>query len=133
MTGATRVCEAALADATDPDELAELRTELPETLEQHARVIADEDLDTGRFRGLYDGGLPEAASLAGRAESLLRESGDTARWCRAALLAAELAVESGETARGLELVAAVEAKVDGDEELSGFRGHAGWIRDLVTA
>ena len=133
MTGATRVCEAALADATDPDELAELRTELPETLEQHARVIADEDLDTGRFRGLYDGGLAEAASLAGRTESLLRESGDTARWCRGALLAAELAVESGETARGLELVAAVEAEVDGDEELSGFRSHAGWIRDLVTA
>ncbi|WP_129783444.1 tetratricopeptide repeat protein [Promicromonospora panici] len=132
MTGATRVCEAALADATDPDELAELRTELPETLEQHARVIADEDLETGRFRGLYDGGLAEAASFAGRAESLLRESDDTARWCRGALLAAELAVESGETARGLELVAAVEAKVDGDEELSGFRGHAGWIRDLVT-
>jgi HSP90 family molecular chaperone len=133
MTGATRVCEAALADSTDPEELSELRTELPETLEQHARVIADEDLETGRFRGLYDGGLTEAASLAARAESLLRESDDAARWCQAALLAAELAVEAGETAHGLELVAAVEAKVDGDEELSGFRGHAGWIRDLVAA
>ncbi|MFC8798254.1 hypothetical protein ACFT2C_11025 [Promicromonospora sp. NPDC057138] len=133
MTGATRVCEAALADATDPDELAELRTELPETLEQHARVIADEDLESGRFGGLYDGALAEAAALAGRAEQLLRESDDVARWCRGALLAAELAVESGETARGLELVAAVEAKVDDDEELIGFRGHAGWIRDLVTA
>ena len=133
MTGAIRVCEAALADSTDPDELAELRTELPETLEQHARVIADEDLETGRFRGLYDGALEEAASLADRAESLLRESDDVARWCSGALLAAELAVEAGRTAHGLELVAAVEAKVDDDEELSGFRGHAGWIRDLVTA
>jgi tetratricopeptide (TPR) repeat protein len=133
MTGATRVCEAALADATDPDELASLRTELPETLQQHARVITDEDLDTGRFRGRYDGALAEAASLAGRAESLLRDSDDAARWCRAALLAAELAVESGETTRGLELVAAVETKVDGDEALVGFRGHAGWIRELIAA
>lgn len=133
MTWATRLCEAALADATDPDELAELRLQLPETLEQHARVIADEDEETGRFGGLYDGALTEAASLAARAESLLRESDDAARWCRSALLAAELAVESGETARGLGLVAAVEAKIDGDDELGGFRGHATWIRDQVTA
>jgi tetratricopeptide (TPR) repeat protein len=133
MTGATRVCEAALADATDPDELAELRVELPETLVQHARVIAAEDAETGRFHGLYEGALEEAASLADRAESLLRESDDVARWCRSALLAAELAVESRAPGRGLELVAAVEARIDGDEELSGFRGHVGWIRDLVTA
>ncbi|GAA2221719.1 hypothetical protein GCM10010413_12380 [Promicromonospora sukumoe] len=132
MTGATRACEAALADSTDPDELAELRVQLPETLEQHARVIADEDLDTGRFRGLHDGALEEAYALAGRAESLLRESDDVARWCRAALLAAELGVESGSVAAGLELVAAVEARIEGDEELGAFGGHAGWIRDQVT-
>ncbi|MFI2363283.1 hypothetical protein [Promicromonospora sp. NPDC019610] len=132
MTGATRVCEAALADSTDPDELAELRLQLPETLEQHARVIADEDVETGRFGGLYAGALEEAYALASRAESLLRESDDVARWCRGALLAAELAVESGSTASGLELVAAVEARIEGDEELGGFRGHAGWIRDQVT-
>lgn len=133
MTGATRACEAALADSTDEDELAELRVQLPETLEQHARVIADEDLDTARFRGLYEGALDEAYALASRAESLVRESDDVARWCRSALLAAELAVESGSTAAGLELVAAVEARIEGDEELSGFGGHAGWIRDQVSA
>ncbi|PUB31674.1 hypothetical protein C8K30_101189 [Promicromonospora sp. AC04] len=133
MTGATRACEAALADATEPDELAELRVELPETLGQHAHVIAEEDLETGRFRGLYDGALEEACELASRAESLLRESDDVARWCRSALLAAELAVEAGSTARGLELVLAVEAKIEGDDELSAFSGHAGWIRDQVTA
>lgn len=133
MTGATRVCEAALADATDPDEIAALRVELPETLQQHARVIAEEDEETSRFGGLYDGALAEAAELATRAESLLRDADDVARWCRSALLAAELAVETGETARGLDLVAAVEAKIRGDEELSGFGGHAGWIRDQVTA
>lgn len=133
MTGATRACEAALADATDPDELAELRVELPETLEQHARVIAEEDVETGRFGGLYEGALDEAAELAGRAESLLRDSADVARWCRSALLAAELAVETGSTARGLDLVAAVEARIQDDEELSGFAGHAGWIREQVTA
>ncbi|WP_285104991.1 hypothetical protein [Promicromonospora sp. MEB111] len=133
MTGATRVCEAALADSTDPDELAELRLQLPETLEQHARVIADEDVETGRFGGLYDGALAEAYALASRAESLLRESDDVARWCRGALLAAELAVESGSTASGLELVAAVEARIEGDEELRGFGGHASWIRDQVTS
>lgn len=133
MTGATRVCEAALADSTDPDELAELRLQLPETLEQHARVIADEDVETGRFGGLYAGALEEAYALASRAESLLRESDDVARWCRGALLAAELAVESGSTASGLELVAAVEARIEGDEELRGFGGHAGWIRDQVTS
>jgi tetratricopeptide (TPR) repeat protein len=133
MTGATRACEAALADATDPDELAELRVELPETLEQHARVIAEEDVETGRFGGLYEGALDEAAELAGRAESLLRDSADVARWCRSALLAAELAVETGSTARGLDLVAAVEARIQDDEELSGFGGHAGWIREQVTA
>jgi tetratricopeptide (TPR) repeat protein len=132
MTGATRVCEAALADATDPDEQAMLRVELPETLEQHARAIAEEDLDTGRFGGLYDGALDEAAELAGRAESLLRDGDDVGRWCRCALLAAELAVEAGGKARGLELVAAVEARIQGDEELSGFGDHAGWIRDQVA-
>jgi tetratricopeptide (TPR) repeat protein len=132
MTGATRVCEAALADATDPDELSELRLELPETLEQHARVIAEEDVETGRFGGLYDGALEEAAALASRAESLLRHSDDVGRWCRSALLAAELAVESGGTTRGLELVAAVEAKIRDDEELSSFGDHAGWIRDQVA-
>ncbi|MFD2025495.1 hypothetical protein [Promicromonospora aerolata] len=133
MTGATRVCEAALADATDPDELAELRVELPETLEQHARVIADEDEETSRFGGLYEGALHEAAELATRAESLLRDSDDIARWCRSALLAAELAVENGEAVRGLELVAEVEARIQADDELSGFGGHAGWIRDQITA
>jgi tetratricopeptide (TPR) repeat protein len=133
MTGATRVCEAAIADATDPGELATLRVELPETLDQHARVIADEDDQTARFSGLYDGALDEAAELADRAESLLRDGDDTARWCRSALLAAELAVEAGSTARGLELVAAVEARIQGDDELGGFSRHAGWIRDLVTA
>lgn len=134
MTGATRVCEAALADATDPDELADLHVELPETLVQHARVIAEEDQDTGRFRGLYDGALEEAAAVAARAESLLRDADDPATWCRAALLAAELAIESGATARGLELVAAVEARVGaGDDELGGFRAHATWVRDQVTA
>jgi tetratricopeptide (TPR) repeat protein len=133
MTGATRVCEAAIADATDPAELATLRVELPETLDQHARVIADEDDQTARFSGLYDGALDEAAELADRAESLLRDGDDTARWCRSALLAAELAVEAGGTARGLELVAAVEARIQGDDELGGFSRHAGWIRDLVTA
>lgn len=132
MTGATRACEAALADSTDADELAELRVQLPETLEQHARVIADEDLDTGRFRGLYEGALEEAYALASRAESLLRGSDDVARWCRGALLTAELAVESGSVASGLELVAAVEARIADDDELSGFGGHAGWIRDQVT-
>ncbi len=132
MTGATRACEAALADATDPDELAELRVELPETLDQHAHVIADEDPETGSFRGLYDGALEEACDLASRAESLLRESDDVARWCRSALLAAELAVEAGGTARGLELVRAVEAKIEGDDELSAFGSHAEWIRDRVT-
>jgi hypothetical protein len=133
MTGATRACEAALADATDPDELAELGVELPETLEQHARVIAEEDEETSRFGGLYEGALDEAAELAARAESLLRDSDDVARWCRSALLAAELAVETGSTARGLDLVAAVEARIQDDEELSGFGGHAGWIREQVTA
>ncbi|MDR7381473.1 tetratricopeptide repeat protein [Promicromonospora iranensis] len=133
MTGATRACEAALADATDPDELAVLRAELPETLEQHARVIADEDEGTSRFGGLYEGALEEAAELASRAESLLRESDDVARWCRSALLAAELAVEAGGTVRGLELVAEVESRIQGVDELSGFGGHAGWIRERVTA
>jgi tetratricopeptide (TPR) repeat protein len=133
MTGATRVCEAALADATDPGDLAELRVELPETLEQHARVIAEENEVTSRFEGLYEGALDEAAELASRAESLLRESDDVARWCRSALLAAELAVETGGTARGLELVAQVESRIQGVDELSGFGGHAGWIREQVTA
>lgn len=132
MTGATRVCEAALADAADPDEQVMLRMELPETLEQHARVIAEEDQDTGRFSGLYEGALDEAAELASRAESLLRDSDAVGRWCRCALLAAELAVEAGATARGLELVAAVEARIQDDEELIGFGDHAGWIRDQVT-
>ncbi|MFD2796136.1 hypothetical protein ACFS27_21425 [Promicromonospora vindobonensis] len=132
MTGATRVCEAALADATDPDELAVLRMELPETLEQHARVIAEEDAETSRFGGLYDGALEEATALASRAESLLRDSDDIARWCRSALLTAELAVESGSVTRGLELVAAVETKIQGAEELSSFGHHAGWIREQVT-
>jgi len=134
MTGATRVCEAALADATDPDEAAELRAELPETLTQHARVIADEDPDTGRFHGLYEGALEEASSLADRAETLLRESDDVTHWFRGALLAAELAIETGETSRGLELVAAVEERIgQGDDELNGFRDHASWVRDQVSA
>ncbi|GAA4706148.1 Tetratricopeptide repeat [Promicromonospora umidemergens] len=132
MTGATRVCEAALADATDPDEQARLRLELPETLEQHARAIAEEDLDTGRLCGLYDGALDEAVELASRAESLLRDCDDVGRWCRCALLAAELSVEAGGTARALELVAAVEARIQGDEELSSFGDHADWIRDQVA-
>ena len=32
-----------------------------------------------------------------------------------------------------DLVAAVEARIQDDEELSGFGGHADWIREQVTA